>query len=307
MTALVHELSADNPVRSGYQRLAYRAGTVLVVLGLAHVPLLAADGWNLVGPVSWRKPIVFGISLGLAAWSAGWVLGHLPRRRVPGWAVAGGLAAFSLLEWGLIALQRWRGVASHFNNATGFDAAVFSAMGAAVGALTLVYLGLLVWAAIGLRRPAAVRWAALTGLTLLLVASGLGSDLIARGTAAVAATGTVPDAVMIGAAGTGKLAHAVGLHGIQVLGVIAALLGIGTRTEAAASALMQRVSIAYVVGFGAVVAQVYAGRTLLDPASLWTVPIVLAAVVVGWCAVTALKDASLAVRATGRRRPVGVS
>jgi hypothetical protein len=56
-------------------------GLVLVGSGLAHVGVWGVTGGPWEGPVTWRKPILFGISGGLTAVSAGWVWSLLPRRR----------------------------------------------------------------------------------------------------------------------------------------------------------------------------------------------------------------------------------
>ena len=73
-----------------------------------------------------------------------------------------------------------------------------------------------------------------TGIGLLLFASALGADLISRGVAVVEATGAVPAGVLIGAGGSGKLAHAAGIHGLQVLIALELLLGVrGSRAERA--------------------------------------------------------------------------
>jgi hypothetical protein len=61
------------------------------------------------------QPVAIGVSFGLLLWSVGWIMRRMPDRwwvRVPA-----GLVGFSsLLEYVLITMQRWRGVASHFND-----------------------------------------------------------------------------------------------------------------------------------------------------------------------------------------------
>ena len=48
-------------------------GVVLVASGLAHAVAWAILGGPWEGPVTWRKPILFGISGGLTSLSAAWV------------------------------------------------------------------------------------------------------------------------------------------------------------------------------------------------------------------------------------------
>lgn len=47
--------------------------------------------------------------------------------RFLGWLLAGALSLANTGEVFCVALQQWRGVPSHFNNSTPFDAAVFLA------------------------------------------------------------------------------------------------------------------------------------------------------------------------------------
>ena len=57
----------------------------MLACGAVHAVVDGAPWW---GAVSWRKPVVFGMSLGLLACSAVWVLRQLPVRR---WFVDGAL------------------------------------------------------------------------------------------------------------------------------------------------------------------------------------------------------------------------
>ncbi|RYE89910.1 MAG: hypothetical protein EOO75_11010, partial [Myxococcales bacterium] len=110
-------------------RLLVGLALALVASGLVHVGVWAVDGGtSMAGPVSWRKPIVFGLSSGVTTLSVAWLVSLL--RASPGRARWARLyAATMALEIALIDVQRWRGVGSHFNVATPLDGAVFAAMG----------------------------------------------------------------------------------------------------------------------------------------------------------------------------------
>ena len=56
---------------------AATAGTALFHVGV----WLVAGMPSLTGPVTWRKPIVFGASIAVLSWSLAWVLRHLPDDR----------------------------------------------------------------------------------------------------------------------------------------------------------------------------------------------------------------------------------
>jgi len=124
----------------------------LIATGLFHVVIYAfADGgWD--GPVSWRKPIEFGISGGLTALSLAAVMSRLPRTGWLAWSCAVAVSLF-LPETALIDLQRWRGVPSHFNNDTPFDLAVFDLMGILVLVVAVGIIVMTVWTFVSLRGP----------------------------------------------------------------------------------------------------------------------------------------------------------
>jgi hypothetical protein len=254
----------DAAPRHRYQRAMYGVAAVMIASGLAHVAVWAVDGGAWEGAVSWRKPILFGVSFGLFALSVGWVHGVLPRSRGWGWTTTALIGGGGLAEVALITVQQWRGVASHFNLLTPVDALLFSLMGVTIAVFGAGTVLLTVWAALRLRRPAPTVLAVLVGLGLVLVASALGGDLITRGIAYVDAHESVPPAVVIGVAGSGKLAHAVALHGIQVLGVLALLLGRSGLPAATRTRTMVSAAVGYVALTGLVVAEAYAGRSMLD-------------------------------------------
>ena len=177
--------------------------------------LLATGGdWN--GAVSFRKPITFGVSVGLLLWTCGWVIDRLPSRKRLEGVLAAVLIGSGLVEVGLITAQAWRGVASHFNFTTTTDSIIFSAMGAAIGVFALALLALAIWAVV--QRPAdrVTRWAVLAGLALVVTGLGLGQWVIGLGVEMAEQLGHAPDTVMAGEAGVAKFPHAMALHGIQL-------------------------------------------------------------------------------------------
>jgi hypothetical protein len=262
-STLVRRIFAEvAPVR-GYERLLWWGGGLLLLSAAVHSLVWLASGEPWSGTVSWRKPILFGESFGVTLLSMAWILRHLPVARRTGWIVGVGLVASSLVEVGLITMQRWRGVASHFNFTTDFDSAVFGVMGFAVTVFATFTIVVLVWAA---RRAGvgSVRMAALGGVALLLVAQGFGSQLIAEGTATAVATGAAPAQVTIGAAGSGKLPHGIGIHALQVLAALAVVLEIGSRPLVARRRAMVAAIAGCTVTLAWAIAQTYLGRAPLD-------------------------------------------
>jgi hypothetical protein len=193
-------------------RVLAAAGLLFLVSALFHAAVWWLAGMPpLTGPVSWRKPITFGLSTGVLLLSLGWVVALMPvtpRRQRQAWLISALLVA----EVGLIDMQQWRGVASHFNTATPFDAAVFSAMGALiVAASTVVAL----WTRDVFTQPLATSrlnvLAIRAGLVMLNVGNLIGLAMSVSGQTAL------------------KPLHAIALHVIQALPVVVWALAVALR------------------------------------------------------------------------------
>src|SRR5262245_39553990 len=59
------------------ERWCYRIGALLIVAGLVHLGVFVVDGGSWQGPVSWRKPVTFGLSFGLTLITITWVTSFL--------------------------------------------------------------------------------------------------------------------------------------------------------------------------------------------------------------------------------------
>jgi len=148
----------------------FLSGAVL----LALVPLLVAvaglDERSLFGRSPWDKPLRFALSLGVyavtMAMAAQWLLA---RTRILGWRwlspVLIGCIAFEM-TW--IAVQAARGVDSHFNERTAFEAVMFSLMGIGAAVLSLGVLWL------GLAASRLALWAAASSTRLIALGVALG-------------------------------------------------------------------------------------------------------------------------------------
>jgi hypothetical protein len=193
-------------------------GLLLVVSGLAHTVVWAVAGGPWEGAVSWRKPILFGISGGLTSLSLGWAWSKLPWRRGDAW-LAATVAWALLVEVAAIDLQTWRGVASHFNRATPFDSWLYDAMGLLILWVTLIAVDLTIRF---LRQPTGLApdmlLAARAGLVLLVISCGLGIWVSVHGDMRMAA-GLPPE--HYGAAGVPKFPHGAVIHALQWLPLLA--------------------------------------------------------------------------------------
>jgi hypothetical protein len=193
-------------------------GLLLVVSGLVHLVVWAVLGGPWEGPVTWRKPILFGISGGLTSLSLGWAWSKLPWRRGDA-GLAASVAWALLVEVAAIDLQAWRGVASHFNRATPFDSWLYDAMGLLILWVTLVAVDLTIrFFRQPTAMPADMLLAARAGLVLLVISCGLGIWVSVHGDMRVAA-GLEPE--RYGAAGVPKFPHGAVIHALQWLPLLA--------------------------------------------------------------------------------------
>ncbi|MBG0813334.1 hypothetical protein [Planomonospora sp. ID82291] len=221
-----------------HQRLGYGVAALLLASAAFHLAVYAVDGGGWAGPVSWRKPILFGFSFGVTLASLVWVIGRLelPDSRAR-WLV-GVLGVSSVAEVGLITAQRWRGVPSHLNFGTTVDAAV-SALLAGFAILGLIP-SIVVVTVLAFRRldgPPSMRLAVRAGMGILVLSQFAGAALIANGRV----IGLPPEATdlsIFGTAGQLKVPHAVTLHAVQVLPILAALLTLTAWSERARTGLV---------------------------------------------------------------------
>jgi hypothetical protein len=216
--------SLPTPLQRRDVRWLVALAAVLVASGLFHVVVWAFDGGPWAGPVTWRKPIVFGLSGGITTASLAWVLAHLPEDR-RSHRLAKVYTIAMLVEITLITVQKWRGVGSHFNQSSALDGAVFTLM----GILILVASWPIVAWTIDVARARTLapdrRAALFGGLMLLDLGLLVGLGLAIWGSAPVGGGEAVTTA-----ARELKLPHAIALHGIQALPIARWLLeriGIG--------------------------------------------------------------------------------
>jgi hypothetical protein len=235
-----------------YQRFAYVCGALLLLSGAFHAGVYLVDRGPWEGPVSWRKPVVFGLSFGLSVVTLAWIVGWLRLSRRAGWLVLGVLSVASVGEVFLISLQKWRGVASHFNEATAFDGAVFSVMGTLVFLVGLMTALILIRSLLRIEAPASLALAIRAGLVLMLVSQAVGVQMIVEG------------GNTFGEAGALKLPHAVTLHAVQVLPALALVLSLSSAPEPWRARIVALSTGGYGLLIASTMVLTYSGRGPLD-------------------------------------------
>lgn len=189
------------------------------------------DDRVLTGAPIWLKPFKFAVSFGLYAFVLAWMLSLSSRARRTGAVLGWVIVVAAVVEIGLIVGQVVRGRTSHFNDSTPLDSAIFSLMGMTIQVLWLATAGLAVVVLMrqrGLERATA--WAIRLGLVVGLVGMALGMLMIMQpggGAHAVGVADGGPGLPVTGWSTTGgdlRIGHAVGLHALQVLPLLAAAL-----------------------------------------------------------------------------------
>lgn len=195
-------------------------------LAVGLVILSFIDGRTVLGQTVWLKPLKFAISFVAYAGALAWMLGQLPERalRRTGWVIV----VTSVIEMIIITGQAARGVRSHFNLDEGvLDAVLFEIMG---GTIVVLYIGTVLVAARFLRTPdlnPAHALAIRLGLLLSVLGMSVGIVMVVVGAHAVGVPDGGPGLPLVGwstAGGDLRIAHFVGLHGLQLLPLVAATL-----------------------------------------------------------------------------------
>jgi hypothetical protein len=210
-------------VRELHRRNRVLCAVALANLGLAVVftALMQLDGRMLLGRNVWTKPWKFATSIALFVATMGWILPSLDlsdRAEALATYVIGGAMT---IEITLISLQAARGVASHFNNSTPLDTAIYSLMGITITVSTFAVTYVL-WRFVRDppdRHPAYL-WGLGLGMLLFVLASFEGWLMVAQGSHAVGAPNDGPGLPLLNWSLTGgdfRVAHFIGLHALQAL------------------------------------------------------------------------------------------
>ncbi len=264
---------------------------------------LVVDRRIITGAPAWLKPAKFALSTLIAAWSFAFCMASTtvwPRlKRALDFLLTAGLA----IEIALIDMQAARGTTSHFNVADHRDAMVYSVMGVSIAC---IWLSMLLLTVVLFRQPfggSAWGWSLRLGMVLALIGTGSGALMTMPSheqLAAYQSTGRMPivGGHTVGALDGGpgvpgtewsadhgdlRIAHFIGMHGLQVLPLLAWWLL--RRRIGPARGIIFAAAASYLALFGLVLWQAFRGQSILQP-DRWTV--VSFAVWLGLTAVTVI-------------------
>jgi hypothetical protein len=233
------------------ERVCYLVGAALIASGLFHLAVFAVDGGPWEGPVSWRKPTTFGLSFGLSLITIAWVAAFLHLGDRFRTVLLSVFAVACVAETGMITVQAWRHVPSHFNMETPLNTVISMSLAVGGGVLIAVIVTLTV-RAFGTNPGVteSTRLALRAGFVTLLVALASGAIMIARGVVLVR-TGHQQTAYSDG--GFLKPVHGVTMHGILVLPGLAWLLTFTNTTESRRTRVVTWTTAAYAVAIAVVI------------------------------------------------------
>jgi hypothetical protein len=258
---------------------------VMLVAAVFTSAGIVLDPRQVVGEPAWLKPTKFYMSLAIYDATILYLLSFLSERRRFVRAVAAILSACGALEMVGITLQAARGVRSHFNVATLFDQAIFASMGIVI---LVLWVTMMVLAGVLVRAKLEDRALASTlrmGLVVGIVGAGLGYFMTvpraeqiatAKAGARMAESGSHtlggkdggPGLPLVGwstVAGDMRPAHFLGLHGMQVLPVVAVLLARRrSRSESLRLALVRGAGVAYLGLTAALAVQALRGLPIIQ-------------------------------------------
>jgi hypothetical protein len=269
-----------------------RAAPALTILGFVMaVDLvfclagLVVDRRMITGAPAWLKPAKFALSTMIASWSFAYCIAAItiwPRfARMLDMLLAAGL----FLEIALIDMQAARGTTSHFNNGTHFDTAVYAVMGMSIAC---IWLSMLLLTIVLFRQPfagSAWGWSLRLGMVLALFGTGSGGLMTmpsSRQLAEAHATGRMPivGAHTVGAPDGGRglpvtgwsvdhgdlrIAHFFGMHGLQVLPLLAWWMARQGFPPGTQRRLVFSLAASYLALFGLLLWQAFRGQPIVQP------------------------------------------
>jgi hypothetical protein len=275
----------------------YAVAPALTVLGfimaadLAFCMLgLVVDRRLITGAPAWLKPAKFALSTMIACWSFAFCMASTTVWRRVTRSLDVVLASGLFIEIALIDMQAARGTSSHFNLATQLDTAVYGVMGVSIAC---IWLAMLVLTVVLFRQSfagSAWGWSLRLGMVLALIGTGSGTLMTApnsRQLAEAHVTGRLPvgGAHTVGAPDGGlglpvtgwsadhgdlRVAHFLGMHGLQVLPLLAWWIA---RRRTSADGRTQRnlifaAAASYLTLFGLILWQAFRGQSIAQPDSL---------------------------------------
>jgi hypothetical protein len=256
---------------------------ISVLAGLVVIVLYFTDQRELLGVPLWEKPLKFLISTVVYAATFSWFSSLVGRGQKIVWWLGTLIAGMLVLELVIIIGLASAGLTSHFNISDGFHITMWTLMATGISALWFLSFGVgaYIWNTqrVGHVVRSGIRWGLVTGLAGMGLAFTMTSptpqqlanfDGIA-GAHTVGLGDGGPGLPFVGWSTVGgdlRVAHFVGLHGLQVLPLIAALITVLVSSAVMKKALVHGVGVTYSLFIAVVYVQALSGESVTQPSSL---------------------------------------
>ena len=224
----------ETPIRSVYRSGSsvlselYARNRVLCLVAVANLSLavvftalMALDGRTLLGRNVWTKPWKFATSIAIFTGTMGWILPSLSLSNRVETLATTVIGSAMTIEIVLISTQAARGVASHFNDSTPLNTAIYAVMGITITISSLV-VAYVLWRVV--RDPPtlapAYLWGIGIGMFVFVIASFEGWLMVSQGGHGVGVANDAPGLPLVNWSVTGgdlRVAHFIGLHALQVV------------------------------------------------------------------------------------------
>jgi hypothetical protein len=207
-------------------RLLSVAGWVHMVLLLIFLLLMPFDSRLVSGVNPWIKPSKFALSIVIFSWTMAWILFYLRHKpkKVKRYSIV--FATTMIVEMVIIGIQAARGITSHFNVfSSPLNAMLFSLMGIFITLNLVVTIFLLIdffIQKITIEQP--MLWAIRLGLFTMILASLEGFVMTSIFSHTVGAADGGPGLPVVNwstIAGDLRVAHFLGMHGLQIFPLLA--------------------------------------------------------------------------------------
>ncbi len=228
--SLVNKMLAT--VREG-SPVQYWIALFVLALGLGFILGLFIDDRTLLGINIWLKPLKFAISIGIYLLTVGYLITTYPYSERKKNLINHIVAWTLLVEMCIIALQAFRGVQSHYNEGTAFDAILFALMGLLIGINVLIMAVFIIdTIRLKLRTTKVIQWAILLGWLMIFFGSWVGGQMISQlghNVGVVDGGAGLPLVNWSTVGGDLRVAHFFALHGLQLIPLFA--FGLSARWE----------------------------------------------------------------------------
>jgi hypothetical protein len=235
--------------------LLYWIVIVHLVLAIVSITSSFMDDRTLMGVNVWMKPLKFSISVAIYILTVGFLMTLYPFSKKKKNLINNIVCWTLLIELGLIIYQASGGVQSHYNISNPFDGLIFTAMGILI-AINVIIMALFIFETIRLKLKTAklLQWAILLGWVIVFFGSWVGGQMISEMSHNIGIEDGGPGLPLVNwstIAGDLRVAHFFGLHGLQIIPILALLISNKSKTSARNQIIIVTVfGIAYALCIG---------------------------------------------------------